>query len=67
MYCPPTPMDVVEEFPLVPTYANSAVASRRGGTGGVPGGGWAMDVAGAIEIAKATDEIRRRRMCIVTG
>ena len=25
MSCPPMPIDVVEELPLVPTYANSAV------------------------------------------
>jgi hypothetical protein len=67
MYCPLTPIDLVEELPLVPTYANSAVVSFRIGTGGVPAGDCATDNVGAEKIAKTTDETKRRGMCMITG
>ena len=65
MYCAPSPMDVVEEFPLVPTYANSAVVSWCGGGGGAAAGACASEAIGASETTNAMDERTRRGLCIM--
>jgi hypothetical protein len=59
-------MDSVAEFPLVPTYANSAVPSVSGG-GGSGGGAGACAAAatGSRTMTNVMDESVRREMSIV--